>query len=94
MPRIRKPGDPASIDPVALRKRPCKTKGKITFESVTFKWAAFDHEEGGGYSYNIQIDADDPKDVIHLDTKRGTVFNEEELIALREYWKAVKRSRG
>jgi hypothetical protein len=65
----------------------------LEHEGERFKVIAFPHEHGRGYSYNIQI-TDAPGDVIHLDTKIGTVFTEEEIVSMREYFKHIREVRG
>lgn len=75
------------------RTKPLVNQGEITDGGETFRYRAHFQESGGGYSYDLQIDANDPKDIIHMDTRPGTIFTEEDLIVLREYWKLV-RARG
>lgn len=57
------------------------------------EYAAFPHEEGGGFSYNIRLSAL-PNDVIHLDTARGTVFDDEEIVAMAVFWRLMRAKRG
>jgi hypothetical protein len=72
--------------------RKCTTQGKIEYEGESFSWVALPHENGKGFSYNIQMSRK-PRDVIHIDTKHGTIFNEDDLIAIREYFKLVRHKR-
>lgn len=58
------------------------------------EYVAFPHEEGGGFSYNIRLDPENPRDVIHMDTKRGTFFTDEDIVAMFEYWNMRRELRA
>lgn len=66
--------------------------GRLTDDNgVEFFYTAFPHEHGGGFSYNISMTG--PKDIIHIDTKSGTVLTDEELIIFRAYYEIVRNHR-
>lgn len=67
-----------------MRNR-CITSGTIGDGDDAFKWVAHPQDDGSGYSYSIQM-SDKPGDTIHVDTKSGTVFNEDEISAVRQYF--------
>lgn len=57
------------------------------------QYVAFPHEHGDGFSYNIRL-SEKRNDVIHLDTEPGTVFTNEEIVALAEYWRFARKRRA
>lgn len=63
-------------------------------EGQEVEYAAFPHEHGGGFSYNIRLDPENPQDVIHLDTKSGTVFTDEDIVGMFAFWNAMRDTRA
>lgn len=60
------------------------------YDGEEVEYERFPHESGGGFSYNIRLDPENPRDVIHLDTKLGTVFSDGEIVAMFVYWNMVR----
>lgn len=54
-----------------------------------FHYLATPHEHGDGFSYTIEM-SPAAGDVIHVDTKAGTTFTDEEIATLRAYFKIVR----
>jgi hypothetical protein len=91
----------AVVRVVAIRRStscPSSARGvpmpKLSYKSgrgkeVEFEYDALPHEEGGGFSYNLRMSAA-KGDVVHIDTKRGTVFSDDDIKALHAFWTFVR----
>jgi hypothetical protein len=63
---------------------------RVENDGDPFHYLATPHEHGGGFSYTIQMSSE-AGDVIHVDTKPGTVLVDEEIAVLRAYFQIVRK---
>lgn len=79
-------------DLIPLSERPELPEGWSWAEGggLMFAYQELPHEAGVGKSYNINL-ALETSDVIHIDTKPDTVFEQEDICAIGEYWRLSSR---